>query len=134
MIRSDKSAERSKRFNAGLPLEFNHLLSNLSPYPGNLLSLVLEDRPPMELCFMFPSWKNLGLTPTLPLSLLVMINALPMTHSCYLSFINSYLLSLISIQECCHENGLLTHTQLHAMTQIITCFLFLVLPDPSIVI
>ena len=70
MLRRDENAERSKRFNAELPLEFSHLLSNLSPYLGAPLSLALEDGPPTELHFMSPSLKNLGPTPTLPLILI----------------------------------------------------------------
>ena len=66
-MKKDESAGRLKRFDAELPLEFSHLLSNLSPYLDAPLSLVLEGRPPTELHFTSPSWNNLGLTPTLPL-------------------------------------------------------------------
>ena len=65
MIRRDESAEKSKRFNAELPLEFSHLLSNLSPYLDTPLSLVPKDGPLMELCFTSLSWNNLSPTPTL---------------------------------------------------------------------
>ena len=66
-MREDEGAERSKKFNAELPLAFSHLLSNLSPYLDTPLSLVLEDRFLTKLHFTSPSWNNLGLTPTLPL-------------------------------------------------------------------
>ena len=66
-MRRDESAERLKRFNAELPLEFSHLLSNLSPYLDAPLSLVLGDGPLTELHFTSPSRNNLGPTPTLPL-------------------------------------------------------------------
>ena len=65
MIGKDESVERSKRFNAELPLEFSHLLSNLSPYLDAPLLLVLEDGPLTELHFTSPLWNNLGPTPTL---------------------------------------------------------------------
>ena len=59
-MRKDESAEGLKRFDAELPLEFNHLLLNLSPYLDAPLSLALEDGPPTELHFTSPSWNNLG--------------------------------------------------------------------------
>ena len=62
-MRKDESAERLKRFDAELPLEFSHLLSNLSPYLDAPLSLVLEGGPLTELHFTSPSWNNLGPTP-----------------------------------------------------------------------
>ena len=65
MMRKDESAERSKRFDAELPLEFSHLLSNLFPYLDAPLSLVLEGESPMEFHFTSPSWSDLGPTPTI---------------------------------------------------------------------